>query len=61
MNDAVIHVDSRGRIFVENATVEIMNALRALGWTGERTQIDVRTDSTEDPDPQRRMLPCPTR
>lgn len=45
-----LHVDRRGRIFVENATAEVMEALQALGWDergGEALAVRV-----EEPSPQ---------
>lgn len=29
-----LHLDARGRVIVENATAEIMEALAALRWSG---------------------------
>lgn len=48
--DIRLHVDPRGRVFVENATAEMMEVLRALGWD-ERAREAV-TVTVPDPNPQ---------
>ncbi len=37
-----LHVDRRGRVFVENATAEVMQALRALGWNERGREVEVK-------------------
>jgi hypothetical protein len=44
-----LHVDRRGRVFVENATAEVMEALQDLGWDargGEPVPVRV-TDAVQ--------------
>lgn len=55
-----LHVDRRGRVFVENATVEVMEALNALGWTaGRGPALDVKVNDVTTVLREMRNSRCP--